>query len=164
MLFFYRPDIFIIFMNMNLLRYSNTIQQKIHENSDRYIDSLMKKIQGRLSDIRIPSEVAGDTIFFKRNVQSYNRANSFETLRSGQIRITKINTDHIEISWHADLDALLFLSIFTGFWLGLIVGLLAPTTALVILSMILIGGFLSVVGYLIGLHSILTRMNKILMA
>ena len=147
---------------MNPLKYSNTFQTKIHGNSDRYIDSVMKKMQGKLSAINIPSEIANDTIFFKRTVNSYNRANALETLRSGQIRITKINSGHIEISWQVQLDGLLFLSIFTGFWLGLILGLFAPSVALVMISTLIIGLFLSTVGFLMGLNSILTTMNQIL--
>ena len=54
---------------MNLLKYSTTVEKKIHGNSELYIDSLMKKIQGKLRDIEIRSEITNDTIIFKRTVR-----------------------------------------------------------------------------------------------
>ena len=152
---------------MNLLKYSSTIEKKIHGNSDLYIDSLMKKIQGKLRNIEAQSETTNDTIIFKRIVRSTthsgeNQREAMKILRDGRIRIRKINSNKIEIFWEVKLDTLLFLSITIGLVLGIVLGLFVESGVLMIISSIIIGLFFSTITYLFGLNSILTTINEIL--
>lgn len=147
---------------MNLLKYSNTIEKKIHGNSDLYIDSLMKKIQEKLRNIEIQSEITNDTIIFKKSVKIYSREEALKPLRKGQFRIKKINSNKIEIFWEVELDILLFLAIAIGLVLGLILGLFAESAGLMVVFSIIIGVIFSTLTYLFGLNSILTTIDEIL--
>lgn len=147
---------------MNILKYSKTTEKKIHRNPEVYMDLLRKKIQGNLRKRKIGSEIVGDTIVFKRIIEVYDRSYALKSLRNGQIRIRKIGFDQIELFWEVELDGLLFLSVTIGTVLGIILGLLAETQVLMILSALIIGLFISTVAYLFGLNSILTSMDEIL--
>lgn len=147
---------------MNLLKYSNTIEKKIDGNSDLYIDSILKKIQGKLTNIEIRSEITNNTLRFKKDIKIYSREEALKPLRNGQFRIRKINSNKIEIFWEVKLDILLFLSIIIGLVSGLILGLFVETVGLIIISSVIIGLFFSTITYLIGLNSILTTIDEIL--
>ena len=147
---------------MNLLKYSNTIEKQIHGNSDLYIDSILKKIQGKLRDIAIRSEITNNTLRFKKDVNNYNRAEALKTLRKGQFRINKINSNKIEIFWEVELDTLLFLSITIGLVLGLILSLFVGSGGFMIISSIIIGLAISTIAYLFGLNFILTTIDEII--
>ena len=152
---------------MNLLKYSNTIEKKIHGNSDLYIDSLMKKIQEKLRNMGIRSEITNDTIIFKRIFRlasdcGYSKKEALNVFGDGQIRIRKINSNKIEVFWEVELDALLALSIVIGFIVGLFVGLFVGFSGLMIISTIIIGLVFSTISYLFGLNSILTTIDEIL--
>ena len=147
---------------MNLLKYSSTIEKKIQGNPDLFIDSLLKKIQGKLRNIEIRSEIINDMIIFKRFIKLYSKDDAMKALRNGQIKIKKINSNTIEIFWEVELDTLLFLSIITGLVVGLILGLLVGPAGLMILSSIIIGLFSSAITYFIGFNSILTTIDEIL--
>lgn len=147
---------------MNLLKYSKTIEKKIHRNPEVYMDLLRKKIQENLRNRKIGSEIVGDTIVFKRIIEFYDRSYALKALRNGQIRIRKIGFDRIELFWEVELDRLLFLSLTIGTVLGIILGLLAETQILMVLSALIIGLFISTVAYLFGLNTVLTSMDEIL--
>jgi len=149
---------------MNLLTYSTTVEKKIHGNPDVYMEALMKKMQGNLKNLKIPSEITKGTLRFNRPVQNYqyNREEILKPLRKGQIRIKKINSNQIEILWEVELETLLVISITIGLVLGVILGLFAESSGLIIVSSILIGLFISTVTYLLGLNSILKTMNEVL--
>jgi len=152
---------------MNLLKYSNTIEKKIHGNSDLYIDSLMKKIQEKLRNIGIRSEIINDMIIFKRIFRlasdcGYSKKEALNVFGDGQIRIRKINSNKIEVFWEVELDALLALSIVIGLIVGLFVGLFVGFSGLMIISTIIIGLVFSTISYLFGLNSILTTIDEIL--
>lgn len=152
---------------MNLLKYSTTIEKKIQGNSELYIDSLMKKIQGKLRDIEIRSEITNDTIIFKRTVRIASdcgdtKADTLKIFREGQFRIKKTNSNDIEIFWEVELDTLLFLSITIGSVLGLILGLFVGSGGFMIISSIIIGLAISTIAYLFGLNFILTTIDEII--
>jgi len=153
---------------MILLKYSNTIEKKIHGNSDLYIDSLMKKIQGKLRNIEIRSEIINDTIIFKRTVRIASdcgdtKADTLKILREGQFRIKKTNSNNIEIFWEVELDTLLFLSITIGLVLGLILGFFIGFGGFMLISSIIIIGLaISTIAYLFGLNFILTTIDEII--
>lgn len=147
---------------MNLLKYSNTIEKKIHGNSDLYLNSLMKKIQLKLRNIEARSEITNDTILFKRIVRSTthsgeNKREAMKILRDGQIRIRKINSNKIEIFWEVELDTLLFLSMVIGLVIGLIAGF---ASSMIIISMI-IGSLFSIIAYFIGCSIIKSKIDEI---
>lgn len=149
---------------MNLLTYSNTVEMKIHGNPDEFMDALLKKMQGKLLTLKIPSEITNDTLLFKRPVQYYlyDRSELFKPLRKGQIRIKKINSHTIEICWEVELDTVLALAITVGLVFGILLGLFAESPGLRIVSSLIIGLLLSSVTYLFGLNFILTTMNEVL--
>lgn len=149
---------------MNLLTYSNTVEMKIHGNPDEFMDALLKKMQGKLLTLKIPSEITNDTLLFKRPVQyyQYDRSELFKPLRKGQIRIKKINSHTIEICWEVELDTVLALAITVGLVFGILLGLFAESPGLRIVSSLIIGLLLSSVTYLFGLNFILTTMNEVL--
>jgi len=152
---------------MNLLKYSTTIEKKIHGNSDLYIDSHMKMIQGKLRNIDIRSEIMNDTIIFKRTVRiasdcGYSKKEALKILREGHFRIKKNKSNNIEIFWEVKLDSLLFLSIVIGIILGIILGLFVGSGGIMIISSIIIGLVISTIAYLFGFSFILITIDDIL--
>lgn len=149
---------------MNLLTCSNTVELNIHGNRDIYMDALLKKMQGKLMNLKVPSEITNDTLVFERPIQlfQYDRGILFKPIRKGQIRINKINRSQIEIFWEVEMETVLVISITTGLFLGFFLGLFVESTGLMNVSFLLLGFLTAIVCYLFGLHSIQTTMNEVL--
>lgn len=149
---------------MNLLTCSNTVKKNIHGNPDVYMDDLLKKVHGKLINLKVPSEITNGALVFERPIQlfQYDRGILFNPIRKGQIRINKINRSQIEIFWEVELETLWVISITTGLILGFFLRLFVESTGLVNGSFLLIGFLTAIVCYLVGLHSIQTTMNEVL--
>jgi hypothetical protein len=150
---------------MSLLKYSNTEEKTIHVNSDLYIDSFKKKIQGTLRNFEAQSEIQNDTIKFKRIVRNtthsgQNKIEAMKILREGLIRIERIDSKKIRIFWEVKLDSLLFLSISIGLVIGLIAGF---ASSMIIISMI-IGLLFSTITYFIGCAIVKSKIDEIVEA
>ena len=148
---------------MNLLKYSNTEEKTIHVNSDLFIDSFKKKIQGKLRLFDAQSEIQNDTIKFKRIVRNtthsgQNKIEALKILREGLIRIEKIDSKRIQIFWEVQLDSLLFLSIL----IGLVIGLIAVFASSMILIAMVIGLGSSTIVYFIGCSLIKSEIDEII--
>ena len=52
---------------MKLLKYSNTIEKKIHGNSDKYMKSFMKEVQEKLHELDAKAVLNDGMIQFERN-------------------------------------------------------------------------------------------------
>jgi hypothetical protein len=152
---------------MNLLKYTNTVELKISGNPDVFIQTLQKGIVDKLHDWKIATELTDDTIIFRRFViiGTHSRENNrhpMNIFREGKFRIRKNNSTKIEIYSEIELDHLLVLSISIGILGGFFIGVPIGFSLMTILSSV-IGGFaLSVVVYLFGVNSILTRLDEIL--
>lgn len=147
---------------MSLLKYSNTEEKTIHVNSDLFIDSFKKKIQGKLRLFEAQSEIQDDTIKFKRIVRNtthsgQNKIEAMKILREGLIRIEKIDSMRIRIFWEVQLDSLLFLAIL----IGLVIGLIAGFASSMILISIVIGLGSSTIVYFIGCSLIKSEIDEI---
>lgn len=147
---------------MKLLLYSNTIEKKVQGNADLYIESFMKKIQGKLNELEAKSEVKIDTIEFKRIVRNTthsgkNKIEALKILREGFVRIEKNGSYKIQIFWEVKLETLLFLSIMVGLIIGLLVGL---TDSGIVLS-IITGLLFSLIKYFIGYLVIKMKIDRI---
>ncbi|WP_319500683.1 hypothetical protein [uncultured Draconibacterium sp.] len=147
---------------MSLLKYSNTEEKTIHEDSDLYIDSFKKKIQETLRNFEAQSEIQNDTITFKRIVRNttHSGQNKFEAMklvREGIIRIERIDATKIRIFYEVKLDALLFLSLSIGLLIGLIAGF---ASSMILISM-LIGLLFSTITYFIGCSIVKSKIDEI---
>jgi hypothetical protein len=147
---------------MSLLKYSNTEEKTIHVNSDLFIDSFKKKIQGKLRLFEAQSEIQNDTIKFKRIVRNtthsgQNKIEAMKILREGLIRIEKIDSKRIRIFWEVQLDSLVFLSILIGLVIGLIAGF---ASSMILISMV-IGLGSSTIAYFIGCSLIKSEIDEI---
>lgn len=150
---------------MSLLKYSKSIEKTIHGNSDLYIDSFMKKIQGTLRTFETQSEIQNDTIKFKRIVRilalsGQNKIEGMKLVREGLIRIERINSKRIRIFWEVKLDTVLFISFLIGLVIGLISGL---ASSLIIFSMI-IAFLFSTITYFIGCSIVNSKIDEIVEA
>ena len=148
---------------MSLLKYSNTEEKTIHVNSDLFIDSFKKKIQGKLRLFDAQSEIQNDTIKFKRIVRNtthsgQNKIEALKILREGLIRIEKIDSKRIQIFWEVQLDSLLFLSILIGLVIGSIAGF---ASSMILISMV-IGLGSSTIVYFIGCSLIKSEIDEII--
>jgi len=146
---------------MSLFKYSNTAEKTIHVNSDLYIQSFKKNIQGKLRILEAQSETQNDTILFKRVMRStthsgQNKIEALKILREGLIGIERIDSKRIRIFWEVKLDSLLFLSIVIGFIIGLIAGF---ASSKIIISMI-IGLLFSTISYFIGCAVIKSKIDE----
>ncbi|WP_163322357.1 hypothetical protein [Draconibacterium mangrovi] len=147
---------------MSLLKYSNTAEKTIHEDSDLYIDSFKKKLQETLRTFEAQSEIQNDTITFKRIVRNtthsgQNKIDAMKLVREGIIRIERIDTTKIRIVWEVKLDALLFLSIS----IGLLIGLLTLFVSSMILISMIIGLLFASITYFIGCSIVKSQIDKI---
>jgi hypothetical protein len=155
------------------LRYSNSVEKTLHINSDLFIDSFKKKIQGKLSDFEAQSVIENDTIRFRRVVKylilgGMNRSEAMKILREGKIRIEKIDSKRIRISWEVHLDGLLFLSISIGLLIGILVVFAGSLSGISLiygmLFAIIIAMLFSVSIYFIGCSVIKSQIDKIVEA
>jgi len=151
-------------------RYSNSVEKTLHVNSELYMDSFRKKIQEKLIDFEAQSEIQNDTIKFKRIVKmasdcGYSRAEAMQILREGEIRIEKIDSKRIRISWEVQLDTLIFLSMVIGFVIGLLVGFASSMTnnsiIFGIFFALIIGTLFSISTYFIGCSLIKSQIDRI---
>jgi hypothetical protein len=150
---------------MSLLKYSNSIEKTIHENSDLYIDSFMKKIQGTLRTFDTRSEIQNDSIKFKRIVKSLalsgkNKIEGMKLVREGLIKIERINSKRIRIFWEVKLDTLLFISIL----IGLVIGLISGFASSLIAFSTIIGLLFSSITYFIGCSIVKSKIDEIVAA
>jgi hypothetical protein len=148
---------------MKLLKYSNTIEKKIHGNSDLYIKSFMKKVQEKLQELDAKSVLNNGTIQFERIVRNtthsgQNKIEALKILREGFVQIEKNGSHKIQIFWEVKLDTVLFLSIMVGLIIGLIAGF---TDSGIVLS-IITGLLFSILVYLIGYSVIKIRIDRII--
>jgi len=155
---------------MSLLKYSNSIEKKIHVNSDIYIESFQKKIQGKLSYFETRSEIQNDTIKFKRILRilalsGKNKIDGMRILREGEIRIEKIDSNRIRISWEVQLDTIIFLSLTIGLLIGLLVGFVSSMSGISlitgILFAIIIALLFSISIYFIGCSFIKSKIDEL---
>jgi len=155
---------------MSLLKYSNSIEKKIHLNSDIYIESFQKKIQGKLSYFETRSEIQNDTIKFKRILRilalsGKNKIDGMRILREGEIRIEKIDSNRIRISWEVQLDTIIFLSLTIGLLIGLLVGFVSSMSGISlitgILFAIIIALLFSISIYFIGCSFIKSKIDEL---
>lgn len=135
---------------------------KIQRNSDSYIETFMKKIQSRLRDIEIKTEVKHDTIEFVRTVRTTthsgeNKLDAMNIFREGSVRIEKADSNRVQIFWEIKLDTLLFLCTVIGIVTGLISGL----TGCPFMLSILIGLLGSIIGYAIGYSIVKIKIDLI---
>jgi hypothetical protein len=149
--------------HMSLLKYSNTEEKTTHINSDLYIDSFKKKILETLRNLETQAEIQNDTIKFKRIVRNtthsgQNKIEAMRIVREGLIRIERIDSKKIRISWEIKLDSLLFLSISFGLVIGLIAGF---ASSMIIISMI-IGLLFSTVMYFVGCLIVKSKIDEII--
>jgi len=152
------------------LRYSNSTEKTIHVNSDIYIDTFKKKIQEKLRDFEAQTEIQNDTIKFRRSVRystytGINKREAMKILREGKIRIEKIDSKRIRISWEVHLDGLLFLCLLIGFVIGLMVvfaSLMSGTSLILgILFAIIIAMLFSISIYFIGCSIIKSQIDEL---
>ena len=147
---------------MKLLKYSNTIEKKIHGNSDLYIKSFIKKVQGKLRELEAKSVLNNDTIQFERIVRNtthsgQNKIEALKILREGFVRIEKNGSHKIKIFWEVKLDTLLFLSVMVGLIIGLVTGFAGSGIALSIIT----GLLFSIIAYFIGYSVVKIRIDQI---
>jgi len=152
---------------MNLLKYTNTVELKISGDPDVFIQTLQKGIVDKLHDWKIATELTDDTIIFRKFVimgthTGENKRNAMHIFREGKFRIRKSSSNKIEIYSEIGLDYLLVLSIMIGILGGFFIGVLIGFSITAILSSIVGGFVLSIVVYLFGVNSILTRLDEIL--
>ena len=147
---------------MKLLKYSNTTEKTIQVSLDLYIDSFKKKIQEALRNFEAQSEIQNDTIKFKRIVRAtthsgQNKIEAMKIVREGLIRIERIDSKKIRISWEVKLNSLLFLSISIGLLIGLVAGF---ASSMIIIS-IIIGLLFSTIMYFIGCSIVKSKIDEI---
>jgi len=156
---------------MSLLKYSNSTEKTLHINTDIYIDTFKKKIQGKLRDFEAQSEIHKDMISFKRIVRSTtnsgkNKIEAMKILREGEIRIEKIDSKRIKISWEVHLDGLLLLSFLIGLLIGILVVFTGSLSGISLISGILfaiiIAMLFSVSIYFIGCSFIKSKIDELI--
>ena len=155
-------------MRLNL--YSSSIEKTLHVNSEIYIESFKKKIQGKLRDFEAQTEIHKDMISFKRIVRSTtdsgkNKIEAMKILREGEIRIEKIDLNRIRISWEVRLDTIIFLSVTIGFVIALLVVFASSTSGISlipgILIALIIGLLFSISIYFIGCSFIKSKIDEL---
>jgi len=152
---------------MNLLKYTNIIDLKISGNPDTFIQVLQKGIVDKLHSMKIATELTEDAIIFRRLViigthTGENKRHPMNIFREGKFRIRKNSSNKIEIYSEIGLDYLLVLSISIGLLGGFLIVVPIGLSLMAILSSVIGGFVLSVIVYLFGLNSILTRLDEIL--
>lgn len=70
---------------------SNTVKKDIPGNPDVYMDALMKKMHGKLINLKIPSTITNDTLVFERPIQlyHYDRGILFKPTEKGKFELKK---------------------------------------------------------------------------
>jgi len=95
-----------------------------------------------------------------------NRSEALKILREGKIRIEKIDLKRIKISWEVNLDGLLFLSIFIGLIIGILVVFAGSMSGISLISGILfaiiIAMLFSISIYFIGCSVIKSKIDSII--
>lgn len=114
---------------MKLNAYSNSMEVKIQDDSDQFVESFLRKVQEKLWNFETQSDVKNGTIEFKRIINPViNRRDALRILREGFVRVDKIGLHQIQIFWEIKLDTILFLSFMIGLVLGLITAVFAGST------------------------------------
>ncbi len=146
-----------------LARYSETYGMKMGKNPDLFIYSFRKKIQEQLRIIEARTEIQDDTILFKRIVRNtthsgMNKVEAMKILREGSIQIKKMGSNRIKVIWKIKIDSLLFMSVFSGLVIGLMVGFTGST----IITSIACGLASSVIVFSVGYVWIGVEIDRIM--
>lgn len=146
-----------------MLKYSNSLELLIEKDLELLIDSLKTKVQHRLKTLECRTEMQEDCISFHRIVRYFpssgpGKNEILKFLREGRIEIKKVGPVRIEIEWEVKLEALLFITIWTGFIIGAGFGFVYSSIPIFILG----GIFIFLIAYFIGYIYIKNQIDDII--
>jgi len=124
------------------------MEVKIHDNSDHFVESFLRKVQEKLWDFETKSDAKNGTMEFKRIQNSIiNRRDGLKILREGFVRVDRNESNRINIFWEINLDNALFLSFMIGLVFGIIAAYAGSTVVFACITGLLFTGAAYFIAY-----------------